>query len=161
MVFKPKAADLTCHETVLGKTMTPQQIHSRASPVEASENLGAMTVAQIDKALRDFVLQDTAHLRRGSHSGSQAGLEPEGTPQKVSEFVRRMAGDSLNKLDETIVDLSQLRDLLHAEGERIKREISGYLRFNQVAMGSTKLVVDNIAMCRACPQLSQMMIAAR
>jgi hypothetical protein len=65
----------------------------------------------------------------------------------VSEFVRQIAGTSLTKLDETITDLTQLRDFLHAEGERIKREISGYLQFNQVAMDSTKLVVDNIAQC--------------
>jgi hypothetical protein len=131
--------------------MTSQQIHSRANPVQASENSVAMTVAQIDQALRDFVLQDTAHLRRDAQTASQdtSRLEPESTPQKVSDFVRQMAGDSLNKLDETIVDVSQLRDFLHVEGERIKREISGYLRFNQVAMGSTKLMVDNIARCRA------------
>jgi hypothetical protein len=67
----------------------------------------------------------------------------------VSEFVWQMAGASLNKLDETIVDLCQLRDFLHAEGEQIKREISGYLQLNRVAMGSTKLVVDDIAQYRA------------
>jgi hypothetical protein len=67
----------------------------------------------------------------------------------VSDLVRQMAGASLNKLDETIADLSQVRDFLHTEGERIKREISGYLQLNQVAMGSAKFVVDNIAQCRA------------
>jgi hypothetical protein len=69
--------------------------------------------------------------------------EPE-APQMVSEFVRQMAGASLTKLDETIVDLSQLRDFLHAEGERIKREISGYLQFNHIAIRSTRSIVDNI-----------------
>jgi hypothetical protein len=110
-----------------------------------------MTVAQIDQALRDFVLQDTAHLRRDAETASQGASrrEQESAPQMVSELVWQMAGASLNKLDETIVDLSQLRDFLHAEGERIKREISDYLQFNQVAIGSTKLVVDNIAQCRA------------
>jgi hypothetical protein len=151
MVFKLNAADPTAHQTALGKMMTAQQIHSSTDPVRASENPGAMTVAQIDQALRDFVLQDTAHLRRDARTASQDSSRagPESTPQKDSEFVRQMAGDSLNKLDQTIVDLSQLRDFLHAEGERIKREISGFLQFSQVAMGSTKLVVDNIARCRA------------
>jgi len=130
--------------------MTAQKMDSRINPVQASETPCAMTVAQIDQALRDFVLQDTAHLRRDEETASQSTSrrEPE-APQMVSEFVRQMAGASLIKLDETIVDLSQLRDFLHAEGERIKREISGYLQFNQVAMDSTKLVVDNIAQCRA------------
>ena len=104
-----------------------------------------MTVAQIDQALRDFILQDTAHLRRDAETANPetSQREPEAS-QMVSEFVRQMAGASLTKLDETIVDLSQLRDFLHAEGERIKREISGYLQFNHIAMCSTKSIVDNI-----------------
>jgi hypothetical protein len=72
-------------------------------------------------ALRDFVLQDTAQLLRDAETASQREQE---APRMVSEFVRQMAGTSLTKLDETITDLTQLRDFLHAEGERIKREIS-------------------------------------
>ena len=44
--------------------MTVQKIYSRTNPVHASENPSGKTVAQVDEALRDFVLQDTAHLRR-------------------------------------------------------------------------------------------------
>jgi hypothetical protein len=114
--------------------MTAQKMYSRTNPVQASET--AMTVAQIDQALRDFVLQDTAHLRRDAETAYQGASES--APQMVSEVVWQMAGSSLNKLDETIVDLCQLRDFLHAEGERIKREISSYLQLSRVAMGSTK-----------------------
>jgi hypothetical protein len=135
-------------------TMTARKMDSGTNPVQASEPR-AMTVAQIDQALRDFVLQDTAHLRRDAETASWgvSRREPESPPQMVSELVRQMAGASLNKLDETIVDLSQLRDYLHAEGERIKRKISAYLQLNLVATGSTKLVVDNIAQCRAAAAL--------
>jgi hypothetical protein len=52
---------------------------------------------------------------------------------------------SLDQLDDAIVDLRQLRDFLHSEGERIQREISGYLQLNHIAIGSTKSIVDNIA----------------
>ena len=130
--------------------MTAQEMYSHINPVQASEMPSAMTVAQIDEALRVFVLQDTAHLRRDTENSSQSasGRDLENQPQ-ISELLRRMAGASLNKLDETIVDLSRLRDFLHAEGERIKREISGYLQLNRIAIGSTKVVVDNIAQCRA------------
>ena len=133
--------------------MTLQKTDSRSNPVQVSESPSAMTVAQIDQALRDFVLQDTAHLRRDVENASR-GREPETAPQMVSELVRQMAGASLNELDETIVHLSHLRDLQHAEGERIKRVISGYLQLNQLAMGSTKLVCDNIAQCRAAAAAS-------
>src|ERR1700730_16170703 len=106
--------------------VTTDKMYSPTNPGQASKTPGAMTVAQIDQALRDFVLQDTAHLRRDAETASQDGprREPEAS-QMGSEFVRQMAGASLTKLDESIVDLSQLRDFLHAEGERIKREISG------------------------------------
>ena len=124
--------------------VTTQKMYSPTDPGEVSKSPGAMTVGQIDQALRDFVLQDTAHLRRDAENPETAQREPE-APQMVSEFVRHMAGGCLTELDQTIVDLSQLRDFLHAESERIKREISGYLHFNNMAIGSTRSVVDTIA----------------
>jgi len=126
--------------------MTAQNMDSPTNPVEASGTPSAMTVAQIDQALRDFVLQDTTHLRRDAETASQGASrrEPEAAAHLDSELARRMAGASLNELDETIVGLSHLRDFLHAEGERIKRELSVFLQLNQVAVGSTKSIVDNI-----------------
>jgi hypothetical protein len=129
--------------------MTTQEMYSPTNPIRASKTPSAMSIAQIDQALLDFVLQDAAHLRRDAETASRSRREPQGATQMVSDLVRQMAGASLNKLDETIADLSQMRDFLHTEGERIKREISGYLQLNQVAMGSAKFVVDNIAQCRA------------
>jgi hypothetical protein len=121
--------------------VTTQKNYSPTNLGHASKAPCAMTVAQIDQALRDFILQDTTHLRRDAETAtSDSRREP--------EFVRHMAGASLIKLDETIADLSQLRDFLHAEGERIKQEISGYLQLNYMATGSTKRIVDNIAQLR-------------
>ena len=45
-----------------------------------------------------------------------------------------------------ITDLQQLHDFLRNEGERIQREISNYLQLNQTAMGSTKMIADNIVL---------------
>jgi hypothetical protein len=126
--------------------VTTQKVYSPTDPDQASKTPGAMTVRQIDQALRDFILQDTAHLRRDAETANPETSQREpGSRQMASEFVRHMAGASLTKLDETIVNLNQLRDFLHAESERIKREISGYLQFHHIAIGSTKSVVDNIA----------------
>jgi hypothetical protein len=119
-----------------------------ANSGQASKTPTAMTIAQIDQALRDFVLQDTAQLRRDVETASQR--EPE-EPQMVSEFVRQMAVTPLTKLDETITDLTQLRDFLHAEGERIKQETAGYLQF--VAKCSVRLMIDHIEQCRAAAAL--------
>jgi hypothetical protein len=129
--------------------MTVQKIYSRTNPVQAPENPNGKTVAQVDGALRDFVLQDTAHLRREAETTSQGALrrEPESATQVVAEvnlLVQRVAGVSLDELDDAILDLRQLRDFLQSEGERIQREISGYLQLNHVAMDSTKSIVDSI-----------------
>jgi len=121
-----------------------QKMYSSTGSGQASKTSRAMTIVQIDQALRDFVLQDTAHLRRDAETTSQR--EPE-APQMVSEFVRQMAGTPLTKLDETITGLTQLRDFLHADGERIKQEIAGYLQF--VAKCSVKLVIHDIKQCTA------------
>jgi hypothetical protein len=133
--------------------VTTQKNYSPTNLGQASEAPCAMTVAQIDQALRDFVLQDITHLRRDAETATSdiSQREPE-APLMVSEFVRHMAGASLVKLDETIVDLNQLRDFLHAEGERIKREIFGYLQRTYTAIGSTTSIVDNIAQLKRAAQ---------
>ena len=107
------------------------------APVGASENSNVIPAPQIEEALRESIRQDAAHIRH----------EPENTSQVVTEvnsLVQRVAGVSLDQLDDVIVDLRQLRDFLHSEGERIQREISGYLQLNHIAIGSTKSIVDNI-----------------
>jgi hypothetical protein len=109
----------------------------------------AITFSQIDEALRDFVLQDTAHLRRATENVTRGNLRPESAPEvvaSVNSLVQQVAGVSLDQLDYVIVELRHLRDYLHSEGERVQREISGFLRLNQVAIGSTKIISDNITL---------------
>jgi hypothetical protein len=130
--------------------MTVQKIFPRANPTDGSTNPPVMTTAQVDQALRDFVLQDTAHLRRDAEEPTQGNSrrEPESATEvatDVNSLVRQVADISLSQLDDVIVDLRNLRDFLHSEGERVRREISGFLQLNQAAMGSTKLVAGGIA----------------
>ena len=65
--------------------MTVQKIYSRTNTMQASENPNGKTVAQVDDALRDFVLQDTAHLRREAETASQGALRRE--PESATEVV--------------------------------------------------------------------------
>jgi hypothetical protein len=116
-----------------------QKIYPRTNPVPfgTSENSNVIPAPQIEEALRESVRQNAGHIRH----------EPENTSQIVTDvnsFVQRVAGVSLDQLDDVIVDLRQLRDFLHSEGERIQSEIFGYLQLNHIAIGSTKSIVDNI-----------------
>ena len=109
-----------------------QKMYPRTNiaPFQVSEDSNAKPVPQIEDALREFALQNAAHIRH----------EPENT----SQVVERVAGVSLSQLQNVISDLQQLHDFLHNEGERIQREISDYLQLSQTAMGSTKMIADNI-----------------
>jgi hypothetical protein len=116
-----------------------QKMYPRTNPapLEASENSNVMPAQQIEEALRESVRQNAAHIRH----------EPENTSQVVADvnsLVQRVAGVSLGQLDDAIVDLRHLRDFLHSEGERIQREISGYLQLNHIAIDSTKSIADNM-----------------
>jgi hypothetical protein len=140
-----RLSDPTGQKPIWGdETMT---MYSRTNPVQAPENPKGKTVQQIDEALRDFVLQDTAHLRREAEDVTRGGLRPENAAQVVTDacsLVQQVAGVSLDQLDDVIVDLRNLRDFLHREGVRVQREISGFLQLNQAAIGSTKFITDNI-----------------
>jgi hypothetical protein len=153
--------------------VTVQKIYPRTNPapLEASENAN---VKPLDgEGLREFLRQDAAMRRapecstqgvlRREPEGSTQGVlrrepegstpdvlrrEPESTTQVVTDvnsLVQRVAGVSLTQLQNVIFDLQDLSDFLHSEGERIQGEISNHLRLSQTAMGTSKIVADNIA----------------
>jgi hypothetical protein len=116
-----------------------QKMYPRTSPAPlgASENSSVIPDPQIEEALREPVPENNGDIHEG----------PENTSQVVTDtnsLVQRVADVSLDQLDDVIVDLRQLRDFLHDEGERMQREISGYLQLNHIVIGSTKNIVDNM-----------------
>jgi hypothetical protein len=113
---------------------------------EEDSNLAAVT--EVEAGIRDFVRNDIAYLRRPptTHS-SEPVLEPstEATVNNVNSLIQRVAGTSLGEIENLIGELESLRDLLHAEGQRVQREISGYAQLSQAAMKSTRMIADNVA----------------
>jgi hypothetical protein len=118
-----------------------QKVYPRTNPTPfgASENSNVIPAPQIEEALRESVRQNAAYIRREPENAGQAVTD-------INSLIQRVAGVSLDQLDDAIVDLRQLRDFLHSEGERIQSEISGYLQLSQTAMGSTKIITDKFAL---------------
>jgi hypothetical protein len=116
-----------------------QKMYPRTNPapVGASENSNVIPAPQIEEALRESVRQNAAHIRHEPENISQVVTD-------VNSLVQRVSDVSLDQLDDVIADLRYLRDFLHREGVRVQREISGFLQLNQGAIGSTKLITDNI-----------------
>ena len=124
----------------------------RSEKIESTEvqdpNLDA--VSEVEAGIRDFVRNDVAYLRRpapSSPSSTDTALEPnaEATVNNVNSLIQRVAGTSLAEIENLISELESLRDLLHAEGQRVQREISGYAQLSQAAMKSTRMIADNVA----------------
>ncbi|MBB4261663.1 MULTISPECIES: hypothetical protein [unclassified Bradyrhizobium] len=124
----------------------------RPEKTEAAEtetvdtNLAAVT--EVEAGIRDFVRNDIAYLRRPAAATTDAPpLDPsaDATVTNVNSLIQRVAGTSLAEIENLISELESLRDLLHAEGQRVQREISGYAQLSQAAMKSTRMIADNVA----------------
>jgi hypothetical protein len=104
-------------------------------------------VSEVEAGIRDFVRNDVAYLRRPMAVNTpEAPLDPsaEATVNNVNSLIQRVAGTSLSEIEHLIAELESLRELLHAEGQRVQREISGYAQLSQAAMKSTRMIADNV-----------------
>ena len=73
-------------------------------------------------------------------------LEPSAEAvNNVNSLIQRVAGTSLSEIEILVSELESLRDLLHAEGQRVQREISGFAQLSAAAMKSTRMIADNVA----------------
>ncbi|MEZ5785895.1 MAG: hypothetical protein R3D62_05305 [Xanthobacteraceae bacterium] len=101
--------------------------------VETAEN-------SFDGEIREFVRRDFAPLRRPAevHSGEFAA-------SNISSLVQRVAGTSLQEIDNLIGELQSLRDYIASEGERVQREITSYAQLNHAAMTSTRIISDSMS----------------
>jgi len=125
----------------MNATIRSEQIDS-TTEVDGNQD----AVSEVEAGIRDFVRNDIAYLRRPTTIPDAAPLEPghEAAVNSVNSLIQRVAGTSLGEIEKLIAELESLRDLLHAEGQRVQREISGYAQLSQAAMKSTRMIADNV-----------------
>ena len=122
-------------------TIRSDQVEATA---EVDDDIAA--VSEVEAGIREFVRNDIAYLRRPAAAAETATLDAnsEATVNNVNSLIQRVAGTSLSEIENLIAELESLRDLLHAEGQRVQREISGYAQLSQAAMKSTRMIADNV-----------------
>jgi hypothetical protein len=127
----------------MNATNRSEQVETEVEETEVDNNLAA--VSDVEAGIREFVRNDIAYLRRSPQANTEP-LEPntEATVNNVNSLIQRVAGTSLAEIEKLISELESLRDLLHAEGQRVQREISGYAQLSQAAMKSTRMIADNV-----------------
>jgi len=123
----------------------------RSEKIESiDEDQDQVAASEVEAGIRDFVRNDIAYLRRPTPSmvgSTEVAVDQtaEATVNSVNSLIQRVAGTSLAEIENLISELESLRDLLHAEGQRVQREISGYAQLSQAAMKSTRMIADNVA----------------
>jgi hypothetical protein len=125
----------------------------RPEKIESTdEDTDLSAASEVEAGIRDFVRNDIAYLRRPSPApnmvaGADVAADPntDATVNNVNSLIQRVAGTSLAEIENLISELESLRDILHAEGQRVQREISGYAQLSQAAMKSTRMIADNVA----------------
>jgi hypothetical protein len=116
--------------------------------LESEEDPDFAAASDVEAGIRDFVRNDVAYLRRPAPTTLanpepvlQPGVEP---VNNINTLIQRVAGTSLTEIENLINELENLRELLHTEGQRVLREISGYAQLSQAAMKSTRMIADNV-----------------
>jgi hypothetical protein len=111
---------------------------------ESDGNVASGTAAatEVEAGIREFVRNDIAYLRR---PGGGEEPNPEATASNLNSLIQRVAGTSLSEITNLISELEGLREWLHAEGQRVQREIAGYAHLSQTTIKSTRMIADNVA----------------
>jgi hypothetical protein len=106
--------------------------------VNTAERVTDVDGAAFEGEIREFIRKDIAPARRVPAETSEFVVN------NVNSLVQRVAGTSLQEIDNLVVELQNLRDFLVSEGERVQREIAGYGELSKATLRSAKMITDSI-----------------
>jgi hypothetical protein len=111
-------------------------------PGELDEATANATVKEVEGEIREFVRRDISIFRRPRPEEGEAASD------NINALIQRVAGQSVSEIDRVIGELTQVRDMLRNEGDRVQREIAGYASLSQAAMTSMKIIADSMTQWR-------------
>jgi hypothetical protein len=97
------------------------------------------TPSEFEGEIREFIRRDVSQLRRPQGEASEQAVS------NINSLLDRVSGSSVGEIDRLIVDLRNVRDFLHTEGERVQREITSYAQLSSVAMTSVKIIAESMS----------------
>ena len=111
---------------------------------EIDEAAASATVNEVEGEIREFVRRDISMFRRPRQDNSSG----DAAADNISALIQRVSGQSVGEIERVIGELTQVRDMLRNEGERVQREIASYAALSQAAMTSMKIIADSLAQWR-------------
>ena len=98
--------------------------------------------AEFEGEIREFIRRDVTS-RRQSNDVAEGGSEQ--GPENIGTLIERVSGATVSEIDRLISELQGIRTMLHNEGDRVRREITGYAGLSQSAVATMKVIGDTLA----------------
>ncbi|HEY6862163.1 MAG TPA: hypothetical protein VI358_20555 [Pseudolabrys sp.] len=115
------------------------------------ENDVDQTVKAFEAEIRQFVRRDVTIPDRQQN---ETGPRSEPAADNLRALIERVSGASMEEIDRVIRELQGVRDMLHREGDRVSREITGYASLNHAAMTAMKVIADSLTQWKNAPNNS-------
>jgi hypothetical protein len=96
---------------------------------------------EFEGEIRDFIRRDVT-MRR--HTPEPLAATP-AESENLNSLIERVSGATIVEVDRLISELQNIRALLHSEGERVRREITGYAGLSQSAVATMKVIADTLS----------------
>ena len=125
-------------------------------PIETDQAAATSAVEQVEGEIRAFVRRDVSVFRRRLQESADQAVG------SVNSVIERVSGATVAEIERVMAELATLRDMLHNEGDRVRREVSGYASLSQAAMTSMKIIGDSLEQWKSqTPQQPQSAAAAK
>jgi hypothetical protein len=119
-------------------------------PIETDQAAATSAVEQVEGEIRAFVRRDVSVFRRRLQESADQAVG------SVNSVIERVSGATVAEIERVMAELATLRDMLHSEGDRVRREVSGYASLSQAAMTSMKIIGDSLEQWKSqAPQQQQ------
>ena len=97
---------------------------------------------QAVKAIEDQIRELFPHQQRSETDDSIN--DPVVEAENVNVLIRRVAGASIEEIDQVIQELQTVRDTLINEGKRLDYELDRYAKLNRMSMTAMKTIADSL-----------------
>ena len=104
---------------------------------------------EMEGEIREFVRRDVV-----TNLGRQPENESEMVTSNLNSLLQRVAGTSVQEIDNLITELETLRDMLRSEAARVQREIVQYSTLTQGALQSTKTIAESLTQLKKVPSFT-------
>ena len=101
---------------------------------------------EFEGEIREFIRRDVSSRRPGSTEPAATTAQPES--DNLNSLIERVSGATIGEIDRLITELQTIRSLLQSEGDRVRREITGYAGLSQSAVATMKVINDTLSQLR-------------